>query len=544
LGDQETTPFCTQLCKDQKIPYFVLDKQMNPSESQSVWKKTSAYQNIIVIYINTHQNPSKQYGITPSSIQFIEQLAKTKKVILTLFGNPYSLEQFKNIDHLSAVIIGYQRSQFSVASTLDGIFGKIRFEGFLPVSTLTFKSGTNYYTNTSSRENTSLLSKREEHIIDSIALSGIQNKYYPGCQVLAIKNGRTIFKKSYGYLSYDQKTAVNEKTVYDIASLTKTTSTTLAIMKLYEEGKIGLKDPVEKYLPFFIGSSVGKLKMDELLTHTSGLPAFIPFYTKLNSDSIRYMYVNDIQNENFTIPVANGLYLHKDFPQIILTEIKNCKLNGKKYVYSDLGFILLKEIVESVTNIPISQYVTDNFYKPLGMNNTMFNPLAHNVDVQRIAPTENDTIFRMQTIQGYVHDQTAALFGCVQGHAGLFSTTEDLGILYTMLLRGGEYSGKRYFNESTVKLFTSSYAINYCSVRGLGFYTPSHLEQSEILPKYASSLTYGHQGFTGTVVWVDPKEKLIYIFLSNRVHPNTEPNNLSKSKIRLILHEKFYEFLK
>ena len=544
FGDPETTPFCIELCKAQKIPYFVLDKQINPAESQRVLNKLSNYQNVIVIYTNTNQNPSKQYGITPASVQYIEQIAKYKKVILTLFGNPYSLEQFKKTDHLSAVIIGYQRTQYSVASTLDGIFGKIRFEGFLPVSTLTFKSGTNYYTNTSSRENTSLLSKKEEQIIDSIALSGIQNKYYPGCQVLAIKNGRTIFKKSYGFLSYDQKIAVNEKTIYDIASLTKITSTTLAIMKLYEEGKIGLKDPVEKFLPFFVGTSVGKLKVDELLTHTSGLPAFIPFYTKLNSDSIRYLYVNDIQNENFTIPVANNMYLHKDFPQIILSEIKNCKLNGKRYNYSDLGFILLKEIVESIVQISIDQYVTEIFYKPLGMYNTIYNPIAKKLDIQRIAPTENDAQFRMQTVQGYVHDQTAALFGGIQGHAGLFSNTEDLGILFTMLLRGGEYSGKRYFKESTVKLFTSSYAINNCSVRGLGFYTPSHLEQSEILPKNASSLTYGHQGFTGTVVWVDPKEQLIYIFLSNRVHPNSEPNNLSKSKIRLILHEKFYEFLR
>lgn len=544
IGDYETNLFCSQICKDIKIPFFLLGKEIKQSEAQKTIQNLVGYQNVIVVYINTNQSPAKQYGITPESVKFLEHLSKSKKVILALFGNPYALEQFQKVDHFSAVIIGYQRTQMSVKATLDGVFGKIRFEGFLPVSTLYFKSGTNYYSNTSSKENTSLLSKMEGQILDSIALSGIKNKYYPGCQVLAIKNGITVFKKSYGFTSYDEKSPVGEKTLYDIASLTKVTSTTLAVMKLYEEGKIGLKDPVEKFLPFFSDSPVGKLKVDELLTHTSGLPAFIPFYTKLYSDTIRYLYMNDIKNDIFTIPVANGMFLHKDFPQIILSEIKLCKLNGKRYIYSDLGFILLKEIIESVIQIPIDQYITENFHKPLGMFNTMFNPLSHNIDVQRIAPTENDNQFRMQTVQGYVHDQTAALFGGVQGHAGLFSTTEDLGILFTMLLKGGEYNGIRYFKESTVKLFTSSYAVNNCGVRGLGFYTPSHLEKSDILPKNSSSLTYGHQGFTGTVVWVDPKEKLIYIFLSNRVHPNTEPNNLSKSKIRLILHEKIYEFLK
>lgn len=544
LGDQETTPFCTQICKDQKIPYFTFDKQINQTEAQNIINKMSAYQNIIVIYTNTNQNPARQYGITPASVQFIEKLAQTKKVILTIFGNPYSLEQFKKVDHLSAVIIGYQRTEYSVASTIDGIMGKFRFEGLLPVSTLSFKSGTNFYTNTSSRETSSLFSKREEQILDSIALSGIQKKYYPGCQVYAMKNGRVLFKKSYGFLSYDQVDPVDENTLYDIASITKVASTTLAIMKLYEEQKINLKDPVEKYLPFYNESVVGSIKIDELLTHTSGLPSFIPFYQRLNSDSIRYIYLNDIENEKFTLPVAKNLFVSPEFPYYMLNEIKNCKLNSKKYTYSDLGFILLKEIVEAIIKQPIDQYVLETFYKPLGMNNTFYNPIIQKVDLKRIAPTENDTQFRMQTVQGYVHDQQAALFGGVSGHAGVFSTTEDLGILFNMILRGGEYNGKRYFKESTVKLFTSTYPINRCNIRGLGFYTPNQMEQSEILPKKASALTYGHQGFTGTVFWIDPKENLIYIFLSNRVHPNAEPNNLSKSKIRLILHEKIYDFIK
>jgi len=315
-------------------------------------------------------------------------------------------------------------------------------------------------------------------------------------------------------------------------------------MKLYDQKKIGLKNLVEDYLPFFKNSAVGKITIDELLTHTSGLPAFIPFYRKLESDSMRYIYINDIQNETFTEQVAKELYLNKEYKTVMLQQIKDCKLDRKSYTYSDIGFVLLKEIVESITKQPLDQYLAEQFYTPMEMKNTCFNPMNHGYKLDQIAPTENDSFFRMQTIQGYVHDQTAALFGGVCGNAGIFSTAEDLGKLLTLILQKGKYEGNRYLSEETVDLFTSPYPLHQCKTRGLGFYTPNNPDPSEILPKQASNQTFGHQGFTGTVCWVDPKEELIYIFLSNRVYPTVEPNNLVKSKIRLILHEKIYEALK
>ncbi|HNX21628.1 MAG TPA: glycoside hydrolase family 3 N-terminal domain-containing protein [Bacteroidales bacterium] len=574
IGDQETTPFCEQICKDRSLKYILVNKELTNYESQKAISSLNAYSTVIVVYIGTNQAPAKQYGITSQSVRFIHELKKSKKVILTLFGNPYALEQFNDLNQFSAIVVGYQRTATSVSSTFDGLFGKIRFEGVLPVTTSKYKSRTNYYTpvpislnqnipapvennlapniNTTVQSstngvpsvNSNMISATTVRDIDSIVQNGINTQCFPGCQVLVLKKGKILFSKNYGYLKYDQKVPVESNTLYDIASITKIAGTTMAVMKLYDQKKIGLKNLVEDYLPFFKNSEVGKITIDELLTHTSGLPAFIPFYRKLESDSLRYIYINDIQNETFTEQIAKELYLNKEYKTVMLQQIKDCKLDRKNYTYSDIGFVLLKEIVESITKQSIDQYLAEQFYTPMEMKNTCFNPMNHGYKLDQIAPTENDSFFRMQTIQGYVHDQTAALFGGVCGNAGIFSTAEDLGKLLTMILQKGIYKGNRYLSEETVDLFNSPYPLHQCKTRGLGFYTPNNPDPSEILPKQASNKTFGHQGFTGTVCWVDPKEELIYIFLSNRVYPTVEPNNLVKSKIRLILHEKIYEALK
>lgn len=546
IGDQETTPFCEQICKDRSLKYILVNKELTNYESQKAISSLNAYSTVIVVYIGTNQAPAKQYGITSQSVRFIHELKKSKKVILTLFGNPYALEQFNDLNQFSAIVVGYQRTATSVSSTFDGLFGKIRFEGVLPVTTSQYKSRTNYYTPVPislNINNPNMIPSTTVKEIDSIVMNGINTQCFPGCQVLVLKNGNILFSKNYGYLKYDQKEPVKSNTLYDIASITKVAGTTMAVMKLYDQKKIELKKSVEYYLPFFKNSAVGKITIDELLTHTSGLPAFIPFYKKLEGDSIRYIFLNDIQNEIFTEPIAKDLYLNKSFQKEILQQIKDCKLDRKSYTYSDIGFVLLKEIVESITKQPIDQYLSEQFYTPMEMKNTCFNPLTHGYKTEQIAPTENDSFFRMQTIQGYVHDQTAALFGGVCGNAGIFSTAEDLGKLLTLIIQKGKYEGNRYLSEETVDLFTSPYPLHQCKTRGLGFYTPNNPDPSEILPKQASNQTFGHQGFTGTVCWVDPKEELIYIFLSNRVYPTVEPNNLVKSKIRLILHEKIYEAL-
>ena len=382
-----------------------------------------------------------------------------------------------------------------------------------------------------------------ENEIDSIAQYGIDQKIYPGCQVMALKNGEIIFQRNYGYTHYEKNHPVTDQTLYDMASVTKSLATTLAMMKLYEENRYELHDHISKYLPELKNSNKQNITIAELLTHTSGLPAFISFHQALTLDSNRYEYLNDIYSEEFSIEIAHNLYLKPAYQKRIAERIKNSKLNAKKYVYSDLGFYYLQKIVEQITGESLSEYVENNFYIPMGLEYTCFNPLQHGIDSAQIAPTENDKTFRNQVVQGYVHDQLAALSGGVCGNAGLFSTAEEIAKISVMLMQNGTFGGKRLLKESTVKKFTQTYSMHNCNRRTLGFFTPDFDRESGIIPSQADKTTYGHQGFTGTVFWCDPANQLIFIFLSNRVHPNTEPNNLSKSKIRLILHEKIYEGL-
>lgn len=545
IGDENSKTEYNSLSSLYEIPLFFINKEVTAKNQQEILNKIQEYDNVIVALTNTRQLPKRNYGVTTSSIELIQKLAIQKNTFLAIFGNPYILESFSNITQLKGIIVAYQENYNTITSTIDALYGHIPFEGKLPVSSGTFPVGSGItkpslptLTTASFR-----LPSEIEKEIDSIAQYGIDQKIYPGCQVMALKNGEIIFQKNYGYTHYEKNHPVTDQTLYDMASVTKSLATTLAMMKLYEENRYELHDHISKYLPELKNSNKQNITIAELLTHTSGLPAFISFHQALTLDSNRYEYLNDIYSEEFSIEIAHNLYLKPAYQKRIAERIKNSKLNAKKYVYSDLGFYYLQKIVEQITGESLSEYVENNFYIPMGLEYTCFNPLQHGIDSAQIAPTENDKTFRNQVVQGYVHDQLAALSGGVCGNAGLFSTAEEIAKISVMLMQNGTFGGKRLLKESTVKKFTQTYSIHNCNRRTLGFFTPDFDRESGIIPSQADKTTYGHQGFTGTVFWCDPANQLIFIFLSNRVHPNTEPNNLSKSKIRLILHEKIYEGL-
>ena len=371
----------------------------------------------------------------------------------------------------------------------------------------------------------------------------IAQRILPGCQILALRDDTVVFSKNYGYLTYDSIDAVTDATVYDIASMTKPLATTLAVMKLYDEGRLNLTDCVGQYLPYTSGTAVAKLTLAELLTHTSGLSAFVPFYREISGkDGWDTTVLSTTESSRFPLKVADSVFLRADYPDVIRHKIAAGTVGTKKYVYSDLGFFLLKEIVETVVRRPMGAYLTEQFYQPMGLRRTGFHPLEF-INDNNIAPTENDIYFRRQLLKGYVHDQTAALFGGDGGNAGLFSTAKEVCALLTMLMNGGTYDGHTYLSEKTVKLFVATYPLHGCQRRGLGFDTPSFPAPNPVLPVQAGRYTYGHQGFTGTVFWCDPDADLIYIFLSNRVCPNAEPNRLSQSRLRLLVHEEIYKAL-
>ena len=557
-NDDNTLPLNTKtaektafLCVDRKayqsdykrivgeynLPYFYMDKKISAKEQTNILAKLAPYKQVIVAFGGSNQMGGSGYGIEMSSVRLLNRLAKEKQVILIHLGNPYALNYFDSLTNYRAIIGAYQFTPTTVAAAMKACFGQIVCEGTLPVSINGYPAGSGILMS-KSVENFSTLPDDITQQLDKMLQDGIANHIYPGCEVIALHHGQPVYHKVFGYLDYNQQDKVTPQTMYDIASLTKVAATTLAVMKLHDNHEIQLTDRIGKYLPYLSGTDKANITLEELLTHTSGMPAFIPFYKSIQGNE-KYLRAN--KTENYSIQVADNLYLRNDYPDTIRYKVAHCKLKEKKYEYSDLNFLLLKDMVENVTMLPIEQFLNETFYQPMGLSHTSFRPLQHGFHKQEIAPTEKDETFRKQLVHGYVHDQTSALMNGNAGNAGLFSTAEEIAALFLMLQNDGVYDGTRYLSESTVAEFTKMHHLHNCQVRGFGFHTPKACGESSIVPAAASTKTFGHQGFTGTVVWCDPKEELIFVFLSNRVCPDPEPNKLAKSGIRLKAHELIYK---
>jgi beta-glucosidase-like glycosyl hydrolase/CubicO group peptidase (beta-lactamase class C family) len=526
------------LAKQHNIAFAQHDRLIRKNEYKQLDRQLLSCETVIVT-VPTTGNLSENYDVSKELVDYLEHLSTAKKIILVINGNPYSLPHFETLNYYKAVIITYQPALTLVQAAMEAIFGYANFEGKLPVTTGRFKKGHGIPIIRDgvdcSALNCSWLPQSSNLIIDSMVNRAINQQVIPGCQIVAAQNGRLLFAKSYGHLTYDtlRPQPATLQTLYDVASVTKAAATTLAIMKLYDDARFKLTDSIGNYLPFLTGSNKYDITVAELLTHTSGLKAFIPFYQEIApKEGWNRKTLSEKQSEEFPTEVAANVYLHKGYDSLLLHRIAQSPLGHKHYVYSDLNFVLLKEMVENLSDMPLDRYLDSFFYKPMGLIDCGFNPLTHHIDKQKIAPTEIDNTFRKQTLQGYVHDQTAALFGGVSGNAGLFCSANDLAQIFQMLLNGGFYNGKRYLSEETVKLFTTTYPLHHCKRRTLGYDTPNFEKKSEALPAKASRHTFGHQGFTGTVAWCDPTHNLVYIFLSNRIYPNVEPNKLVKSGLR------------
>lgn len=384
------------------------------------------------------------------------------------------------------------------------------------------------------------------HAIDSIASLGIAEKAYPGCVVLIARNGKIIFEKAYGTYNYDSGDSVTVNTIYDMASVTKICATTLSVMKLYDEGKLSLDKTLGTYLPWVRNSDKEDLNIEKILLHEARLVPDVVFYRQ-TIDSVTKMPSHEFfrhdSSAEYGVRVAQNLYLRSDYRKTMNQGIVESKLLPPgKYVYSDNDFIFMGDIVQAISGLRIDEYADQHFYKPMGLKSIGFNP-RNRFDTNLIAPTEMDTYFRHQHLRGDVHDEGAAMFGGVAGHAGLFSNAEDIAAIFQMFLDGGIYKGKQYIRPETLNLFTAYNSS--ISRRGIGFDKPQKDNYTTDDPhpypsRYASPLTFGHTGYTGTCVWADPKYDLVYVFLSNRVNP-TRSNNLYKFNIRGAIEDAVYE---
>lgn len=526
-----------KLAKKYGLVYFSHGQNMEPDEYDTFLERVAPHHRIIVAMAGTNQIAAARYGIDPDIVACLQHLARTGKAVLIQLGNPYALDYFEDLSAYKSILVAYQPTLNSLDAALQICFGRLQCEGTLPVSIRDYPAGTGIVQFPRS-VNFSILPDTITCKIDSILTQGIQNRIYPGCAVLAMRDTNLLYAKTFGYLTYNQVNTVTAQTLYDLASITKPAATAIALMKLYDEHRFLLTDSIEKYVPYLRETDKAHITIGELLTHTSGMPALIPFYLKIKDDGD---YLHSCKMPGFEIQVADNLFLRNDYPDTMRLQIANCQLCGKKYLYSDLNFFLLKEMVENIVHRPLADYVAEEFYRPMDMHHTCFNPLQHHFDKVEIAPTEMDTAFRKQIVQGYVHDQLATLFGGDGGNAGLFSTAEDMAKLFSMLLHDGVYRERRYLSKETVVLFTSAHEMHGCPYRGFGFSIPKLSKFDNIVPEAAGTNTYGHTGFTGTAVWCDPEQRLLYIFLSNRVHPDVSPNKLADSNIRFQIHELLYK---
>jgi len=551
LGYKELNIFQKTLSNYAPVTHFGIDKDAKQLAFDSVLKKLKDFNLVIVHVNNTNNKPDKDFGLTPQIVSMLKAVMKQSKVIVNVAANPYILAKMDSLQFADGVIMSYEDNDYSESYSAQLIFGGIASQGKLSVSpTAYFKQGMGIETKAirfkyTIPEELGANSKAFSRI-DSIALKGIKDKVYPGCQIFVAKNGKVIYQKSFGYHTYENKIKVKNDDIYDIASVTKIAASTLSVMRLVDEGKINLDENLCSYLPQLEGSNKQNMVIREMMTHQAGLKDWIPFWTKtVNKDgTYKTGIYNKTPNDFYTKRVANDLYINKNYEdtiykQIIASPVKDVG----KYVYSDLGYYFLKKIIEDQTQNALNVYVQKTFYSPMGLTTMGYKPMAR-FELDRIPPTELDAKFRKQLVHGDVHDQGAAMLGGVGGHAGVFSDANDLGVLMQMYLNKGEYGGVRYIDSSTVKEFTKcQYCIN--NRRAIGFDKPEISKEKESpVCDCVSYLSFGHAGFTGTLAWADPQNQLVYIFLSNRVFPDADDNKLAKSGIRTKIQQVIYDVVK
>lgn len=552
IGKGKNSEFQSYLSRYTFVKNYSIDKNASISDFNILQNELKDFNLVIVGITNTKQKPSAKFGISDRSIDFINKLSKQTDVVLALFSNAYSLSLFEGSDNVKSIILAYDDGELIQKITAESIFGGIPILGHLPVNVSGKFSLGDGLTNFkkirlkySIPEIVGLDSKLLEKI-DSLAENAIDMKATPGCQVLVAREGVVVYDKAFGYQTYAQKQKVKTTDIYDLASLTKVSATLPSLMKLYESGKVNIDSSLSVYLPETDTTNKANLIIKDILCHQARLKAWIPFFrnTIIDDELDTSIYKTKAQ-EGYTTKVANNLYILDTYRDSIFNYIYSSELReDKKYKYSDLGYYMLKKIIERQVNMPIQDYVQKAFYVPLGATSLGYLPLLR-FDTLKIIPTEDDKEFRNQIIRGYVHDPGAAMLGGVSGHAGLFSNANDLAKLMQMYLQGGEYGDVRYLKGKTIKYFSTAPFIENENRRGIGFDKPvidgscSGPTCSEV-----SQNSFGHTGFTGTIAWIDPDKQLVYIFLSNRINPDADNLKLIELNVRTSIQEAIYKALR
>lgn len=566
IGDDAFNKF-TETCG----LYTTINKyEMNATNADNIAEKVKDASTIIVgIYTKD------QWAAT--CLDKIIKSAGAKKVVPVFFTTPYVLSKHKEaINACETAVIGYEKERFAQEYAAQAIFGGSEMSGKTPVSiegVADCGTGVNIKPSRIGYGMAEEVGLDEKFIFqaDSLATEGIKQGAYTGCQVLVAKEGKIVFNRNYGYTDNRHSTKVTANTLFDLASVSKATGTLPAIMKTIDLGKMHLNDKLEKFIPELKGSEKGKFLIKDLLYHETGMPAALNIYKEmtdslsftgklvggkrkgvftkqagggfLNKDAkVRRDITSEHKTDAFNYQLGKKMFVGKETYDTIMRKIHNIELrDNKNYLYSCLNFCLLMEAEEIANHAKHDKFLYEKIYRPLGAFRTCYKPLEK-FDKAEIAATEIDEYFRDGVIVGTVHDETAAFSAGVQGNAGLFSTAGDLAKFCSMLLNNGAYGGTQIISPDVVKTFMTSKSKN--SHRGLGFDKPNTEKPERTSTcEEAPACVVGHTGYTGTSFWIDPENKVIYIFLSNRVCPTRNNPAFSKVGARAGIHGLLYQSL-
>lgn len=545
FGDDSGKYFLSQLKKYGDVSW-VKAKNLN-----SYLQKLKMYDYVVIGFHKSNDNPWKEYKFTDKELVWIYEIARTNKVILDVFARPYALLDLKTSENFEAIIMSYQNSKVSQELSAQLIFGARKAEGMLPV---TLGEDFPLFTSIETKQLKRLQYGVPESVginsevlkgIDSLARIGLWANMMPGAQILVARKGKVIYQKNFGHHTQDKKIGVKDTDIYDVASLTKILSTLPLVMELFDRNIITMDSKLSELLPEYKNTDKSNITLKRMLSHYARLKAWIPFYvstldtiTKLPSER----YYSKVKRDSFKIQVAENLFMRYDYKDSIFEKIKESELREKlSYKYSDLPYYLMKKYLEEFYGSSLDKLIQRNFYNSLGANYSTYLPLDK-FKKSQIPPTEDDQIFRMQKVQGYVHDQGAAMLGGVSGHAGLFSNANDIAKIMQMYLWEGYYGDKQYLESATLDLFNTCYFCDDDVRRGVGFDKP---QLGDVGPTCGcvSMLSFGHSGFTGTFTWADPEQELVYVFLSNRTFPDANNRKIIGSNLRSNIQQVIYNAL-
>ncbi len=551
MGATRPTAFQKMLELYTGVKHFTLAAQSTAEQVQKVKQQLKDYDLVIVGVHDDSKYPRNSLKFSNTLISYAKELAAQPNTILSVFKNPYVLAKLPGVEQADGLIVTYQDNVDAEELAAQLIFGGVSASGRLPVSVgNTFAVGEGLEVTGDLRfgyslpedvgMNSALLYGR----IDSLVQQAIDAKATPGCEVLVARHKKVVMHKAYGEHVYHDTVRVKRDDLYDLASISKIASALPAIMKLHSEGKFSIDASIDDYLPYFRGSNKAGVPFRDILAHQARFKPWIPYWTstRRRNGSYRWFTIKEDSSRRFPVKLADNMYLHRNYQKKIFRAIKKSPLEAEaKYLYSGLLFYLLPTIVEELSGEDYLTYLYQNFYEPLGATTLTYNPLDK-FPAERIVPTENDYLFRRQPIAGRVHDEGAIMMGGVSANAGLFTNANDLAKLMQMYLDEGEYGGQRYIDAATVNEFTRYQFPDNDNRRGLGFDKP-YFERSEdgnAAPS-ASDASFGHSGFTGTFTWADPEYDLVYVFLSNRVHPTRDNTRLyqlnTRTKIQQVLYD-------